>query len=365
MLAVDATNQEAIDGLARIYELNPWGLSDASLQIVQERPRYWPLCLLAQVINDEIEASEDLRRRDRFAEPSGSEPVSLNDLEAWSLARLEEVKNLISQLDALWNSGHPPGKPVVGDVEEIIFFARRVGEFYHRAAEWSQMVRGTPVDPIATDFTRELASYADVITGGVKRFVHDSQQQIEDALRCHQPDETWVFKARLALESANVEDRVTLAANRLAEALRRRGEGEEWVTRHLARTGRLDQLRAMSPREFEQLIALLFRRMEYAVEITTASVDKGVDLFIERDGRTAIVQCKRYQGSVSQPVVRDFYGTMIHNRVHQGYIVTTGTFSLPAQNWARGKQIHLVDGAQLMDWIESFLTSTGETTIKA
>ena len=147
-------------------------------------------------------------------------------------------------------------------------------------------------------------------------------------------------------------------AARLLEERRRIIEERE--KQYLARIERLDQLGAMSAREFEQFIASLFRRIGYAVEITTASADKGVDLFLERDGRNAIVQCKKYKGNVGQPTIRDFYGTMIHNKADQGYIVTTGTFSLPAQNWARGKQIHLVDGAELMDWIESLLTSTDE-----
>lgn len=175
----------------------------------------------------------------------------------------------------------------------------------------------------------------------------------------------WIRKERQEYTDRVVERKRLKAekkAERAREIARQREEQrrmiEEREKRYLARIAKLDQLRAMSPREFEQFTALLFGRMGYAVKITTASADKGVDLFLERDSRSAIVQCKRYKGKVSQPTIRDFYGTMIHNKADQGYVVTTGTFSLPAQNWARGKQIHLVDGAELMDWIESLLTST-------
>jgi len=178
------------------------------------------------------------------------------------------------------------------------------------------------------------------------------------------------YADRVAERKRRYEDRIAelkrLDAEKKAERAReiarqkeeKRRMIEEREKRYLARIARLDQLGAMSPREFEQFTALLFGRMGYAVKITTASADKGVDLFLERDGRSAIVQCKKYKGNVGQPTIRDFYGTMIHNKADQGYVVTTGTFSLPAQNWARGKQIHLVDGAELMDWIESLLTST-------
>jgi len=179
----------------------------------------------------------------------------------------------------------------------------------------------------------------------------------------------WVRKERQEYRD-RVAERKRVAArkreDRAREIARQREERqriiEEREKRHLARIKKLDQLGAMSPREFEEFTALLFRRMGYAVRITTASADEGVDLFIERNGRTAIVQCKRYKGNVGQPTVRDFYGTMIHNRAEQGYIVTTGTLSLPAQNWARGKQIHLVDGAQLMDWLESFPNLNGRNS---
>lgn len=113
-------------------------------------------------------------------------------------------------------------------------------------------------------------------------------------------------------------------------------------------------LDAMKPREFEEFIGELFQQMGYDISITSLSADEGVDLFLEKEGRKVIVQCKRYKGSVGQPVVRDFFGTMVHNQVDQGFIVTTGTFSLPAQTWVEGKPIHLVDGAGLLDWIKSF-----------
>lgn len=122
---------------------------------------------------------------------------------------------------------------------------------------------------------------------------------------------------------------------------------------YIGRIKALEGLNAMTPREFEAFVGKLFRWMGYNVSVTGASSDEGVDLFLEKEGRKAIVQCKKHEGSIGQPVVRDFYGTMVHNKANQGFIVTTGTFSLPAQTWAKGKQIHLVDGAELLDWLES------------
>jgi restriction system protein len=143
-------------------------------------------------------------------------------------------------------------------------------------------------------------------------------------------------------------------AQALAKSLRAIMEGgvHEVDKQWLAQYKTLDQLNAMTPREFEEFVARMFRAMGHSVTLTQAAKDKGVDIFL--DGGKAIVECKKYGGSVGQPVVRDFYGTMIHNRAERGYIVTTGTFSLPAQTWAAGKPIHLVDGMEIVKNLETF-----------
>ena len=116
----------------------------------------------------------------------------------------------------------------------------------------------------------------------------------------------------------------------------------------------LESIRELSPVEFEKFVSFYFGRMGYVVETTPLSGDGGVDLFLKSDVREAIVQCKRYKGTVGQPTLRDLYGAMMHHKADEAYIITTGTISLPAQKWAEGKPIHLVDGVTLMQWIEQF-----------
>jgi hypothetical protein len=130
---------------------------------------------------------------------------------------------------------------------------------------------------------------------------------------------------------------------------------------HFRRIEQLNQIKALDPIAFERFIGTLFERMGYEVETTTVAGDKGVDLFLRKDNRTAIAQCKRYEGSLGQPVVRDLYGTMLHTRADEAYLVTTGTISLPAQQWAMGKFIHLVDGNTLVEWIETFKETSEES----
>ena len=52
-------------------------------------------------------------------------------------------------------------------------------------------------------------------------------------------------------------------------------------------------LLTLSPRDFERHIGGLFAALGYAVQLTAASHDEGIDAFLKKDGRRALVQCKR------------------------------------------------------------------------
>ena len=112
----------------------------------------------------------------------------------------------------------------------------------------------------------------------------------------------------------------------------------------------LKQLQALDPIEFELFCGYLYRRSGYRVSTTAAAGDEGVDLFLRRGVQRVVVQCKRYQGTVGQPTVRDLYGTMQHNGANAAVLVTTGRFSRAAEQWAADKAIQLVDGHDLLSW---------------
>jgi restriction endonuclease Mrr len=53
-----------------------------------------------------------------------------------------------------------------------------------------------------------------------------------------------------------------------------------------------------------------------------------------------------------EPVVRDLYGTMLHEEAQGAYLMTTGTFTKQAQAWAAEKPIILYDGQALIELIQ-------------
>lgn len=110
-----------------------------------------------------------------------------------------------------------------------------------------------------------------------------------------------------------------------------------------------EQLYDLSPAEFEAYVGQVFRHRGYRVQLRGRSGDLGVDLMItNRMGKRAIVQCKRYRRTVGPEIVRELFGTMIHERVAHAFLVTTSDISDSACEWAQGKPMTLINGEELV-----------------
>ncbi len=118
--------------------------------------------------------------------------------------------------------------------------------------------------------------------------------------------------------------------------------------REIEQARSISQMQALTPERFEDLVAELFKQKGYSATLTPQQGDHGIDVVLRApNGEKEVVQCKRYQGQVGEPIVRDFFGAMLHENAVRGYIVTTGEFTQQAKAWARGKPIELIDGQQL------------------
>jgi Holliday junction resolvasome RuvABC ATP-dependent DNA helicase subunit len=123
-----------------------------------------------------------------------------------------------------------------------------------------------------------------------------------------------------------------------------------------------DTLRTMGGREFEHWSASLFRGEGYAVQITQASGDHGIDLILTRDGRTTAVQCKRWTEPVGEPILRDFYGAMMSAGVASGIVATTSTFTPSARAFVQNKPIRLIELDELLDLGKGNVSAHNEPT---
>mgnify|MGYP001768884606 CR=1 FL=1 len=112
---------------------------------------------------------------------------------------------------------------------------------------------------------------------------------------------------------------------------------------------------SMSWREFERLIGEAFRRRGFAVTETGGDgPDGGVDLTLKKNGERYLVQCKHWRAqSVGVSIVRELYGVMAARCAVGGFVVTSGRFSDEAADFAKGRNIELIDGKRLGELIGS------------
>lgn len=161
------------------------------------------------------------------------------------------------------------------------------------------------------------------------------------------------FSGRVDIHAQIEQETAEALALAKAEAERVARANQEALEAHFSRFKALEEIMEMHPSDFEIFVGELFRKSGYESTVTSYVADEGVDLIVQKGGRRSVVQCKRVSGAVGQTVVRDVYGTMLHCKAREAYIVTTGRFTLPATQWARGKPIHLVDGSELVEWIQT------------
>lgn len=116
------------------------------------------------------------------------------------------------------------------------------------------------------------------------------------------------------------------------------------------RTKTLEDVRNMSWRDFETFVGEVFRRQGYSVQETGGGgADGGIDLILRRGREKVLVQCKQWRTyQVGVKIVREMYGLMMALRADRVIIVSVGSYTKDAADFARGKPIELIDGDKLL-----------------
>ena len=119
------------------------------------------------------------------------------------------------------------------------------------------------------------------------------------------------------------------------------------------------------PREFEQLVAHIFQRHGFTVELTKQTRDGGRDIIALKTDSLGIpirllVECKRHArtNKVGVQVVRALYGVHVHDGANKSIIVTTSSYTKAARDFvnqreATKQQIGLFDFEDLKRWLSS------------
>ncbi len=108
-------------------------------------------------------------------------------------------------------------------------------------------------------------------------------------------------------------------------------------------------LDSLSPYDFEEAVAEIYRGYGYKVTVTQKSGDYGVDLLMrDKKGRTYAVQVKQLHGSVGRPTLQRLQGALLNAEADVPIIVTLSYFTEPAKVYAQQHGIQLVDGERLL-----------------
>jgi restriction system protein len=113
----------------------------------------------------------------------------------------------------------------------------------------------------------------------------------------------------------------------------------------------------MTPYEFEEFIAKLFRNMGYDAHTTKKTGDYGIDVIAKKDGKKIAIQCKQNQigNNVGNVVVQKTLGSMWKIKADKSIIITTSDFTTQAEEQAKEAPIELWDRHYLKIIVKKYL----------
>lgn len=121
-------------------------------------------------------------------------------------------------------------------------------------------------------------------------------------------------------------------------------------------------LRDITPRNFEGVVAAIFKNQGFEVELTPASRDGGFDVMAARKDQFGehlyLIECKRYSltNKVGVEIVRGLYGAKMAKSATKGIIATTSYFTKDAIDFATPLQyeLSLNDFDAVKKWLEKY-----------
>lgn len=115
---------------------------------------------------------------------------------------------------------------------------------------------------------------------------------------------------------------------------------------------------SLTPTDFEEAVGDLFLDKGYEVWTTRATGDHGVDLYLEKDGKKYVVQCKTYKKVLGPNAARDLYGTMTAQGADEAFLVAPSGFSTATKEFCKDKPIKLLDIDDLTKMVYDFESYT-------
>lgn len=122
------------------------------------------------------------------------------------------------------------------------------------------------------------------------------------------------------------------------------------------KTTKLNFWMSLDGHQFEDAVAAVYRTNGYIAQVSKQGGDGGVDIILEKDGKTIAVQCKAHKKEIGPSVARDLYGTISHLGIEEGIIVSRSGFTAGVYEFVQNKHIELVTLNDLMN-MQTFIKS--------
>jgi restriction system protein len=123
-----------------------------------------------------------------------------------------------------------------------------------------------------------------------------------------------------------------------------------------------DLMYKIHPRQFEELVADIFKAKGFDVELTKETRDGGRDIIALSNTLDInckyIIECKRYAPTrkISIGIVQRLLGVKISEAANKGILVTTSSYSLDAKRFASNHlwDLSLKDHKDIVSWVNTY-----------
>ena len=188
------------------------GLSGSALMLAVQKPFAWEYRLFSQVLSDEISESSGVKRDLNYGLMLG-QAVQLHDISRlleWVPAKINNLSFFVAALENIVNAAFPravgaPGEP--GDIEEIVYVARRFGQVYRQILEWSGEFQRIHVDSECRATLDIISRASRNVIAELEEFSVTLQQQLSEACqRYESTNEPQSLKITLELTCPDMSD---------------------------------------------------------------------------------------------------------------------------------------------------------------
>lgn len=109
-------------------------------------------------------------------------------------------------------------------------------------------------------------------------------------------------------------------------------------------------LRSLEWKRYEEICMEFLRIKNCSADVTCIGADGGIDIKVKDNNGVvfAVAQCKSWAKVIGVSLIRELYGVMAADRVKLGIFLTTSDYSKEALEFAKNKNLLLIDGDELI-----------------